>query len=325
MKTIGSGILLAILILGAVVLYSTAFVVDETKQVFIAQFGKHVRTIDEPGLHFKLPFVQTTYFFDKRFLEWDGDPNQVPTRDKRYISIDTYARWRIEDPLVFFEKVNNELGAQTRLDDILDGAARNAVANHDLVEIVRSNKRTDRENTPGSLEGDIIDTLPDFQVGRGNIAADILANAKVQLKTWGIELLDVQFKRIKYEPEVQAKIFERMISERSRIAEKFRSEGEGEASKISGERERELKTVTSEAFRQAEEVRGKADAEAVAIYAQAYNGSAESREFFTFLKTLETYETSLSAKDWLVLSTKTEFYRYLRSARKAEPHKTATE
>ena len=318
MRNMGSGILVLLVVFGAIVLYSSAVVVDETEQVFITQFGKPVGDpIVEPGLRFKVPFLQKVRFFDKRFLEWDGHPNQVPTRDKRYISIDTFARRRIEDPMVFFQKVTDEIGAQTRLDDILDGATRNAIANHDLVEIVRSHKRTDREDTPGTLEGDIIDSLPDFTVGRANIADDILTNAAVQLKTWGIELLDIQFKRIKYEAEVQAKIFERMISERTRIAQKFRSEGEGEASKISGERERQLKTVLSEAYREAEEIKGKADAEAVAVYAAAYDRSAESREFFQFLKTLETYQSSLSSKDTLILSTRTDFYKYLRSANRS--------
>lgn len=300
---------------GIILLGSSAFIVGETQQVFITQFGKPLgQPITQPGLHFKVPFLHKARYFDKRFLEWDGHPNQVPTKDKRYISIDTYARWRIQDPLIFFQKVTDENGAQTRLDDILDGATRNAVASHDLVEIVRSRQRTDRPARVGDDKTET-DELPNFEVGRNAIVQDILKSAGPQLQAWGIELLDIRFKRLNYEKDVEEKIFERMISERKRIAEKYRSEGEGEAAKIGGEKERELRRIQSEAYKQAQEIQGQADAEVTAIYAAAYNQSPESREFYRFLKTLETYEKVLSEKDWLILSTKSDFYRYLQSAK----------
>lgn len=306
LSTVVGGILLL------VVLRSTFFIVSVTEQAFLTQFGKPIRKpISEPGLKVKVPFLQKVHYFDRRFLEWDGHPNQVPTRDKRYISIDTYARWRIADPLLFFEKVTNEEGAQTRLDDVLDGATRSAVANHDLVDIVRSVAREDREAALAEIEEEL-DVLPRFQIGRNAIAAIIGSNAAPQLITLGIELLDVRFKRLNYEEDVKRKIFERMISERQRIAEKYRSEGEGESAKILGQRERELKTIESEAYRQAQEIQGGGDAEAAAIYADAYNQSPQSSEFYSFTKTLETYTTTLSERDWLVLSTQGDLFRYLR-------------
>lgn len=307
-------ILFFIVIAAAVVVGSAAFIVDETEQVFLTQFGKPVgEPINEAGIHFKIPGIQKAHFFDKRFLEWDGDPNQLPTRDKRYIHIDTYARWRIQDPLLFFQKVSDETRAQSRLDDILDGATRNAVARHDLVEIVRSQERDDR--TAGELrDADEVDVLPEFEVGRAAIARDILESARVQLLEWGIELLDIRFKRIKYQEDIQKNIFERMISERQRIASRFRSEGEGEAAKISGQRERDLLTVQSEAFRKVQEIEGEADAKASIIYAEAYNVSAETREFYQFLKSMETLEKILSKRDTLLLSTESDLYQYLKSA-----------
>ncbi len=298
-----------LLIIAGLFLGAATFVVDETQQVFVTQFGRPVgKAVATPGLHFKVPFLQKLHYFDKRFLEWDGQPNQVPTRDKRYISIDTYARWRIQDPLLFFQKVTDELGAQTRLDDILDGATRNAVANHDLVEIVRSNKREEIKSGP-QLEGEETGGLPDFQFGRAAIAQNVLTNAAIQLQNWGIELLDIRFKRISYEEDVKRKIFERMISERQRIADKYRAEGQGEAAKILGQREKDLKSIESDAFRKVQEIKGEADAQAANIYSQAYNQSQESRDFYSFVKTMEAYVTSLSSNDWLILSTKTDFYQ----------------
>jgi modulator of FtsH protease HflC len=309
-------IIAGVIVLGLIVLFSSAFILDETKQAFITQFGKPVRgPISEPGMNFKVPFIQKVHVFDKRFLEWDGHPNQIPTRDKRYISIDTYARWRIKDPLIFFQNVTDELGAQTRLDDVLDGATRNAIARHDLVEIVRSRHR--EETLPDAemvvIQDEEFGRLQDFQFGRDAIAKNVLTNAAVQLDAWGIELLDIRFKRINYEEDVKRKIFERMISERTRIAEKFRSEGQGEAQRIQGQRERELRSIQSQAFREVQEIQGRADAEAAAIYASAYNQNSQAQEFYRFLKTMESYGVTLSGKDMLVLSTKGDFYRYLRS------------
>lgn len=311
-------IILIILIIISTVLSAGMYIVSETDQVFLTQFGKPLgHPITEPGIHFKVPLLQKVHFFEKRFLEWDGHPNQVPTRDKRYISIDTYARWRIKDPLVFFQNVTDEVGAQTRLDDILDGATRSAIANHDLVEIVRSRQRTDL--TEGKVaEEDELGTLPAFQFGRNAITRNILTNGAVQLDNWGIELLDIRFKRILYEQDVKKKIFERMISERQRIAEKYRSEGDGEAAKIMGEQQRDLKTIESDAFRQVQEIHGQADAEAATIYAAAYNQDPAAQEFYAFMKTLESYPESLGGKDWLLLSTKGDFFRYLRDAQLPE-------
>lgn len=295
-----------------IVLLSAAYVVNETEQVIITQFGKPVgEPVVSPGIHFKLPFIQEANFFDKRFLEWDGDPNQVPTKDKRFIWVDTYARWRIIDPLRFFQRVRDERGAQSRLDDILDGETRNAIASHVLVELIRSTNRSSLYK--GDLaEGMELDSLAQISFGREKITRSILEVAAPRTLELGIELLDLRFKRINYVEEVQQKIFERMISERKRIADKFRSEGQGEASRILGNKERDLKQIRSEAYKTAQEIKGKADAEAAAIYAKAYDQSPDSREFYEFLKTMETYKTTLSEKDWLVLSTRGDFFKFLQ-------------
>ena len=291
---------------------SASYTIEETEQVIITRFGKPVgEAINKPGIHFKLPFVEEKHSFDKRFLEWDGDANQIPTKDKRFVWIDTYARWRISDPLLFFQRVRDERGAQARLDDILDGETRNAIANHILVEIVRSSNR-DPQVFVDSLQKEEDDTIfPIINIGREKITREILKNASIRVKELGIELLDIRFKRINYVEEVQRKIYERMITERRRIADRYRSEGQGEASKILGDKERELKRIQSGAYRTVQEIMGKADAEATAIYARAYNKSAEARDFYRFLKTLETYKHTLGEKDWLILSTKSDYFRYL--------------
>ncbi|MCK4754940.1 MAG: protease modulator HflC, partial [Calditrichia bacterium] len=243
--------------------------------------------------------------------EWDGDPNQVPTKDKRFIWVDTYARWRITDPLLFFQRLRDERGAQSRLDDILDGEVRDAIANHNLVELVRSTNR--KPQVDEELTGvDETDLLAEINTGREQITRMILKAGAERVKDLGIELLDLRFKRINYVQEVREKVYDRMISERKRIADKYRSEGQGEASKILGLKERELKSITSEAFKTSEEIRGKADAAATRIYASAYNRSAEAREFYKFLKTMETYESTFGQEDWLILSSDSDFYRYLK-------------
>ena len=255
------------------VLYSSAYTVDETQQVIITQFGRPVgNAISDPGLHFKLPIIQVANYFEERFLEWDGDANQVPTRDKRFIWVDSYARWRITDPLRFFERLRDELGAQSRLDDILDGETRNAVARHDLVEVVRS---TNREPDASLLDSEEeTATLETIERGRQEITRAVLETAQSRTEDLGIELLDFQIKRINYVEEVRRDVFARMIAERNRIAERYRSEGEGEAARIRGERERELKRIQSEAYRSAQELQGEADAEATQTYAEAYNRDA---------------------------------------------------
>ncbi len=306
-------VIVTIAVLALIAVASSAFIVNETEQVIITQFGKPIgKPIVTPGIHFKIPIIQEANFFDKRFLEWDGNPNQIPTKDKRFIWVDTYARWRIKDPLLFFQRVRNERGAQSRLDDILDGETRNAIAKHVLVELIRSTNR-EYKTSEGLLNEGESNSLARIKYGREKIARSIVDAASPRTLELGIELLDLRFKRINYVKEVQKKIFERMITERKRIADKFRSEGQGEASKILGNKERELKKIQSEAYKTAQEIMGKADAEATAIYAKAYNQNQQSRDFYAFLKTLETYKTTLSGKDWLILSTKSDFFKYFRT------------
>ena len=285
------------------------YVVNEAEQVVITQFGKPVGDpVTTPGLKVKLPFLQKANYFDKRFLEWDGDPNQVPTQDKRFIWVDTYARWRISDPLLFFQRLRDERGAQSRLDDILDGETRNTVAKHALIEVVRSSNRPFPDDE--IVEKDV--SFETVEYGRAFLEQEVFDAASSRTADLGIEILDFRFKRINYVEEVQKEVFARMISERQRIAEQYRSEGAGEAARINGDKERELKSITSEAYRQSQEIRGRADAEAADIYARAYN---KDPEFYRFLKTMEVYRITLDDETTLLLSTEGEFLRYLKQAR----------
>ena len=301
---------LLILVVLAVGIYAGAYTVDETQQVIITRFGDPVgNAITDPGIKFKLPFIEVANVFDKRFLEWDGDANQVPTRDKRFIWVDSYARWRITDPLRFFERLRNELGAQSRLDDILDGETRNAVARHDLVEVVRS---TNREPDTSLLDSeDETAVLEIIERGRQEITRAVLETARSRVSDLGIELIDFQIKRINYVEEVRRDVFARMIAERNRVAERYRSQGEGEAARIRGERERELKRIQSEAYRTAQELQGEADAEATGTYAEAYNRDAS---FYAFMKSLETLEETADPNSTLILSTDTDLLEYLKQA-----------
>ena len=299
-------------LVGALILVAQAvYTVNEVEQVIVTQFGEPVGDpITTPGLHFKVPFIQTANFFDKRFLEWDGSPNQVPTRDRRFIWVDTYARWRITDPLLFFQRLRDERGAQTRLDDILDGETRNAIARHDLIEVVRTSNRD-----PTAVEADVDDetvVLEQIERGRQDIVTEILETAAARTADLGIELLDLRLKRINYVEEVQRDVFLRMIAERQRIAEQFRSEGQGESARIGGERERDLAQIQSEAYRAAQELRGEADAEATAIYAEAYNRDAE---FYAFTKSMETYEMTMDPSTFFILGTDSELLRFLEQPR----------
>jgi len=304
--------LFVVVVIIVAVFFSATFIVTETEQVIITQLGKPVGDpIVTSGFHFKVPFIQNAHFFEKRFLEWDGDPNQVPTKDKRFIWVDVYARWRIADPLRFFQRVRDERSAQSRLDDILNGETRNAIAKHELVELIRSTNR-EPQVSEDLTEGEETEIFLQINIGREEITRSILETARPRTIELGIELLDLRLKRINYVKAVREKIFERMISERQRIAEKFRSEGQGEASKIMGDKERDLKQIQSEAYKTAQEIMGKGDAEAVTIYAQAYNQSQEAREFYRFLKTMETYQSTLAEKDWLILSTEGDFFKYLQ-------------
>jgi modulator of FtsH protease HflC len=319
-KNVLVGIAVVVGILGFGVSQST-YIVDETEQVIITQFGKPVgEPVMTPGLNLKIPFIQVVNRFDKRFIEWDGERNQLPTRDKRFIFVDTYARWRISDPLKFFQRLRDERGAQSRLDDILDGETRNVIARHDLIEVVRTSSRTfaqDDEDS-GSHNAENADgedaTSKDFQVtvGREGLGQEVLIAAQGRTADLGIEILDFQFKRINYVKAVQAEVYSRMISERQRIAEQFRSEGFGEAARINGEKERELARITSGAFRTAEEVRGDADAEAARIYAEAYNANPE---LYAFVRSMETYRDTVDGETVLLLGTDGEFLQYLEDSR----------
>lgn len=294
------------------VLLNGMYVVKEPEQVIITQFGKPVgNPVSTPGLSFKIPLIQKVHRFDKRFLEWDGDPNELTTRDKRFIYVNIYARWRITDPLLFFQRLKNERGAQTRLDDILDGETRNAIASYDLEQVVRTSNRV-----PVPTEGMPEDekTLSRIGKGRADIRDEILAKSQARTSDLGIEILDVEFKRINYTDKVERKVFERMISERQRIAERFRSEGQGEAYRIRGTKDRELLRITSEAYRKAQEIKGNADAEATRIYAAAYDRSADTRSFYEFIKTMESYKTTLDKESSLILSTDGDFYRFLKGS-----------
>jgi membrane protease subunit HflC len=288
------------------------FILNETQQAIITRFGKPIRTIVQPGLHFKVPVVDVMHVFEKRFLEWRGESNQVTTRDKRYIWVDTYARWRIVDPLLFYQRLKDERGALSRIDDIIDGETRTAFAKHDLIEHVRTSNREPLRDPVLDLD---VDSLEVIQYGRSRISFEIRQKASFRAKDLGIEILDFKIKRINYVREVQNTVFERMITERKRIADQYRSEGQGEASRISGERDRELKRIQSEAERTAQEIRGKSDAEAAAIYSSAYNRNAASREFYTFMKTMDSYELALDSTTSIILSTESDFYKFLKHAK----------
>jgi membrane protease subunit HflC len=289
------------------VVFSAAYVVDETEQVVITQFGKPVgESKRAPGLYFKIPIVQQANYFPKNLLEWDGDPGQIPTLDKTFIVVDTFARWKIVDPLKFFETVNNMTGAMGRLDDILDSAVRNFVTSYPLIETVRM---TNRELDTFEVGVDQVkekSPLGEVKMGRGMITKGIMEQAQPKLEKFGIELVDVKFKMLNYVEEVQKSVYGRMIAERKQIAEKFRSEGKGEARKIEGDMEKTLKEITSEAYRKAQEAKGKADAEATRIYAQAFG---KDPEFYSFVQTLDTYKETMDKDTSLILSTDSEFLK----------------
>lgn len=301
-----------LVLLGILVVGGIFFVVNETQQVIITQFGEPKGdAVTTAGLKFKLPFIQKANYFDNRFLEWDGDPNQVPTRDKRFIHVDAYARWRITDPLKYFQRLRTEQGAQSRLDAILDGETRNVIANHDLIEVVRISNREFAVSEV--IAGEVAPASREIiEKGRDQLAEEVLEAAQTRTADLGIEILDFRFKRLNYVEQVRTEVYARMISERQRIAEQFRSEGGGESARINGEKERELKQITSEAYRLSQEIKGRADAEAADIYAGAYN---RDPEFYRFLKTMEIFKETLGEGTVLVLSTESDFLRYLNSAK----------
>jgi membrane protease subunit HflC len=293
------------------VLYQGIYTVDETQQVVITQFGKSVGDpITEPGLNFKIPFIQAVNYFPKNLLQWDGDPSQVPTLDKTYIYVDTFARWKIVDPLKFFQTVNNVVGGLARLDDIIDAAVRNFIAKNPLIETVRWTNRELDVSEVGVEQEAHKRVMAQITTGRQKIVKGILNQANPKLKEFGILLIDVQIKRLNYVEEVQRSVYGRMIAERKQIAERFRSEGEGEARKIEGDRDRDLKEITSLAYRKSQEIKGKADAEATLIYARAFN---KDPDFYSFLQTLDIYKKTMDKDTSLVLSTDSDFLRYFKS------------
>ena len=309
-------VLIAVVIVAAVV-YSSAFVVDETEQVVVTRFGKIVRPpITDPGLNFRLPFLDKVNKYPKNLLFWDGDPGQIPTLEKTYIWVDAFARWRITDPVKFKQTVDTIFSAQSRLDEIIDPAVRNAVTSYRLIETVRKSNREldtyevgiEKDDSEDQRQPAIITT------GREKIMLGILKQAQPKLDKFGIELVDVKIKRVNYVDQVRKSVYDRMIAERKQIAEKFRSEGIGEARKIRGNKERELKRIESEAYRVAEEIKGKADAEATDIYAAAFGVDPE---FYSFLKTMDVYRETLRNDSTLVLSTDSDFLSYLKSLSKA--------
>jgi membrane protease subunit HflC len=312
MKSKAIAVLVVILVVVFLIaFFAAAYTVDETEQVIITQWGRPVGDpILTPGIHFKTPFIQEVHRFEKRIMEWDSDHREIPTKDKKFIKVDATARWRIEDPLKYFKAVNNEIAAQTRLDDIVGGATKNVITSLDLIESVRS---TNREFAV--VEEDMFGASMDMEeynidVGRHKLGERIKTQANPDLKDFGIELLDVRLRRINYVESVRREVYQRMISERNRMAEFYRSEGAGKQMEIEGKREQELKTIESGAYKQAEDIRGQADAEAVKIYAEAYSADPE---FYAFLKTLESYETIMDEGVELILTTDSDFFKYLKS------------
>ena len=299
-------------ILAALLLFSSVYTLSETEQAIVTQFGKPVGgVVSTPGLHVKVPLVQTVHRFDKRWLEYDGDPNEIPTRDKKYIWVDTYARWRISDALRFFQAVRDERGGQSRLDDIVDGETRNAVASFDLIEIVRSSNRA--FDVTGELEGiGAAEAMAQIKAGREKIAHQILERAAKITPEFGVELVDVRFKRINYTESVQQSVFQRMIAERKRIAERSRSEGQGRAAEIRGQKERDVLAASSVGYKSAQELKGKADAKATAIYARAYG---RDPGFYEFWKSMETLQAALGKDATVILSTDSELLKYLKDSK----------
>ena len=313
MKTSGS-VIAIVAFVGLIVLLNALYTVQETEQVIITQFGRPIGDpITKAGLNIRIPFIQKVNRIEKRILEWDGRSNNMPTRDKLYIAVDTFGRWRITSPLTYFRRLRDERSAQSRLEDILGSETRNAVARHDLIEIIRTNKGREplKDETLGE-ENIVVGELLPIVKGRIAVEDEIVEAAAEKLIDFGIELLDVRFKRINYNESVRKKIYDRMISERQQIASRFRSEGEGEAARILGDKERDVREIESRAYRAIEEIKGEADATATEIYAAAYNQSAESIALYGFLKTLETYREVVDEDTTLMLSTKSELFRLLK-------------
>lgn len=339
-----SAILLVTIAVVGIVSFNTFFVVDEFHTAIVLQFGMHMKTIHTAGLKAKVPFVQDVLHFDKRIMEWDGQANKIPTRDKKFIWVDTTARWKITDPLKYYQRVRDEFGAQKKLDDIIDGINRDVVSNAELIEIVRSTNRDmryseefytqaelqqkvkeERQKQDQELEqkgdGQIQPELLKIKEGRDEIARRIIERSKKQVgeSDLGFEIIDVLIKRVNYTEEVQEKVYGRMISERQKVAEQYRAEGEGQRARILGDMEKKLKEIRSGSYRKAEEIKGKADAEATAIYANAYQ---KAPEFYAFLKALQNYHDSIDERTYFIFSTDNEYLKYLKHADLSEDSKS---
>ena len=308
--------ILGVLFIALFVARSSIYTVSEVEQAIITQFGKPVGDpVTSAGLKLKVPFIQDVNLIDKRVLEWDGNPSDMPTKDKLYVSVDLFARWRIVDPLQYFLRLRDERSAQSRLDDVLGSETRNAVAKHELIEIVRTTKdRVPLRDTALNDAGRQLDvgSLVPVQKGRKVVEQEIFAEAADKVRVFGIELLDIRFKRINYNESVRPKIYERMISERRQIAERFLSEGNGEAARIRGNRVRDLNKIQSEAYRQVEQIRGLADAKATEIYAKAYNQSRDAVAFYEFTRTMQSYKSIIGENTTLVLSTGSDLFKFLK-------------
>ena len=317
MKRIKSVVILIVLGLAALAAMSSLYTVSEVEQAIITQFGEPVGApVTTAGLKFKVPLIQDVNLIEKRILEWDGNPSDMPTKDKLYVSVDLFARWRIVDPLQYFLRLHDERSAQSRLDDVLGSETRNAVAKHELIEIIRTTRDRvplrDASLTDGGQQQLDVGSLVPIQKGRKLVEQEIFAEAAEKVRVFGIELLDIRFKRINYNESVRAKIYDRMISERRRIAERFLSEGNGEAARIRGNRVRDLNKIQSEAYRQVEEVRGVADGKATEIYARAYNQSPEAVAFYEFTRTMQSNKSIIAENTTLVLSTGSDLFKFLK-------------
>ena len=311
-----SKVLIIPVIVVLIAIFGSIYILDEREQVVITQFGKSIGDAKKiPGLKFKIPFIQQANYFPKNLLEWDGDPGQIPTLDKTFILVDTFARWKVVDPLIYFQTVGNINGALGRLDDIIDSAVRNFVSSYPLIETVRKTNRELDTFEAGLDQVQDKSPLGEISTGREKIEKGIMAQAQPKLSKFGIQLVDVKIKRLNYVEEVRQSVYGRMIAERSQIAEKFRSEGQGEARKIEGDREREMKRITSEAYRKAQEIKGKADAESTLIYAKAYG---QDPDFYSFMQTLNIYKETMNKDSSLVLSTDSEFLKYFQGYKGGE-------
>ncbi len=324
-KHLAGCLTLILLVGGLIVLSSAAYTVNMREQVVITQFGEPKGDpVTEAGLKFKIPFIQKVNSFDKRILEWDGVVEQMPTKEKTLIMVDTYARWQIADPLKYFQVLRDERSALSRLDDILGSETRNTIAKHELIEVIRTTKDRVPEQSEGVAEADktgVVGVLPPISRGRSALESDIYETSSAKLEEYGIKLLDVRFKRVNYNQTVERQIYQRMISERKQIADRFRSEGAGEAAKILGRMEKELNTIESEAYKKVQTIMGEADAQATEIYASAYNRSPEAAEFYEFSKTMELYPEMIGGKSTVVLSTDSDLFKYFKEMQTQVPEK----